>query len=41
MACLLGSRLRELGGNGWDLSLSRAGAPHFRSARDLGFAGEG
>lgn len=41
MACLLGSRLRELGGNGWDLSLSRAGALPIGSARDLRFAGEG
>lgn len=40
-ARLLGSRLGELGGNGWDLSLSGAGTVHFRSARDLRFAGKG
>lgn len=38
---MLGPRLRELGSNGWDLSLSRAGTLHFGSARDLRFAGEG
>lgn len=37
----MGSRLRELGGNGWDLSLPRAAALPIRSARDLRFAGEG
>lgn len=36
-----GSRLRELGSNAWDLSLSRAAALPIRSARDLRFAGEG
>lgn len=40
-AHLLRSRLRELGGNGWDLSLSGAGTVRFRSARDLRFAGKG
>lgn len=41
MAYFLGFRLRELGGNGWDLPLSRAAALPIRSARDLRFAAEG